>query len=195
MAYNDKPNKILLTIERKHTYLTAMLKNKFMYKEEKEIPFYEQTQTRTFLGKTRKIKNSILLLMAYLCPSVKLRIFFHRLRGVTIGKGCYIGMFCFIDNLYPEYIYLEDGVGVNAGSMLIAHFNCSVRFNGVLSAKVSPIIIKEGALITVNCVILPGVVIGENAIISAGSVVNEDVEACTVVRGNPAKKVGRFRVQ
>ena len=171
-----------------------MMKDKLVYREEKDIPFYEQSQKRTFLERIRKIKNTILLLLAYSCPSVKLRILIHRLRGVNIGKGCYIGMFCFIDNLYPEYIYIEDGVGVNAGSMLIAHFNMSMRFKNALQAKVSPIIIKEGALIAVKCVILPGVIIGKNAIVSAGSVVNEDVEPNTLVRGNPAKKVGRIRI-
>lgn len=162
--------------------------------EEKNIPYYEQTQKRTFFEKIKKIKNTILLLLAYSSPSSKLRIILHRLRGVNIGKGCYIGMFCFIDNLYPEYIYIEDGVGVNTGSVLIAHFNPSIRFKRILQAKVAPIIIKEGAMIAVKCVILPGVVIGENSIISAGSIVSDDVEAYTLVRGNPARKVGRIKI-
>lgn len=163
--------------------------------EGKDIPYYEQAQKRTFFEKVRKIKNTVLLLIAYTCPSLKLRILFHRLRGVNIGKGCYIGMFCFIDNLYPEYIYIESGASVNTGTMLIAHFNPLIRYKNVLQARVSPIIIKEGALIAVKCVILPGVVIGENSIIGAGSIVTEDVEAGTLVRGNPAKKVSRIRIQ
>jgi acetyltransferase-like isoleucine patch superfamily enzyme len=186
---------LLLKKLKENIYKIDMLKNKLLYKEEKNIPYYEQTQKRTFFEKIRKIKNTIFLLLAYACPSVKLRILFHRLRGVNIGKGCYIGLFCFIDNLYPEYIYFEDGVGVNSGSMIIAHFNPSLRFKGVLQAKVSPIIIKEGALIAVRCVILPGVVIGKNAIVSAGSVVTDDVEEETLVRGNPAKKVGHIRIK
>ncbi len=164
------------------------------YNIEREIPYYEQTQKRTFFEKIRKIKNTLLLLVAYACPSAKLRIYIHKLRGVNIGRGCYIGMFCFIDNLYPEYVYIEDGACVNTGSMLIAHFNPLIKFKRVLQARVSPIIIKEGALIAVKCIILPGVVIGESAIVSAGSVVSEDVEAYTLVRGNPAKKVGRVRI-
>lgn len=171
-----------------------MWKNKLEQREEKNIPYYEQTQERTLFEKIIKIKNTVLLLLAYACPSSKLRILFHKLRGVNIGKGCYIGLFCFIDNLYPEYIYLEDGTGVNTGSILIAHFNPSIRFKRALQAKVSPIVIKEGALVAVKCIILPGVVIGEYAIVSAGSVVNEDVEARTLVRGNPAKKVGRIKI-
>jgi acetyltransferase-like isoleucine patch superfamily enzyme len=78
--------------------------------------------------------------------------------------------------------------------MLIAHFNPLVRYKGVLEAKVSPIVIKNGALVAVKCIILPGVTIGENAIVSAGSVVSEDVEEQTLVRGNPAKKVGRIKL-
>jgi acetyltransferase-like isoleucine patch superfamily enzyme len=171
-----------------------MSKNNFEYRTEKDIPYYEQTQKRTLLGKLIKIKNTLFMLLAYACPSVTLRIWFHRLRGVNIGKGCYIGMFCFIDNLYPEYIYIEDGASVNAGSMLISHFNPLIRFKKVIQAKVSPVIIKSGALVAVKCVILPGVVIGENAIVSAGSVVQDDVESCTLVRGNPAKKVGRIKI-
>jgi acetyltransferase-like isoleucine patch superfamily enzyme len=170
------------------------MKSRPVYRKEKEIPYYEQTQKRTLIEKIRKIKNTFLMLIAYACPSVKLRIFFHRLRGVNIGKRCYIGMFCFIDNLYPEYIYIEDGASINTGTMLVAHFNPLIRFKSVLPAKVSPVIIKEGALIAVKCVILPGVVVGESAIVSAGSVVTEDVEAHTLVRGNPARKIGRINI-
>jgi acetyltransferase-like isoleucine patch superfamily enzyme len=171
-----------------------MMNNKFEYRVEKEIPYYEQTQKRTFFEKIKKIKNTLLMLVAYACPYVKLRILCHRLRGVTIGKGCYIGMFCFIDNLYPEYVYIEDEASVNAGTMLITHFNPLIRFKSIIKAKVSPIVIKKGAIIAVRCVVLPGVVIGENAIVSAGSVVSEDVEAFTLVRGNPARKISRIKV-
>jgi acetyltransferase-like isoleucine patch superfamily enzyme len=171
-----------------------MAEKKYNILSEREIPYYEQTQKRTIFQKIRKVRNTLLLLFAYACPSLKMRIFLHRLRGVKIGKGCYIGMFCFIDNLYPEYIYIEDGSSVNTGTMLIAHFNPLIKFKDVLQAKVSPVIIKKGAIIAVKCIILPGVVIGENAIVSAGSVVSEDVEDRTLVRGNPAKKVGRIKI-
>jgi carbonic anhydrase/acetyltransferase-like protein (isoleucine patch superfamily) len=41
-----------------------------------------------------------------------------------------------------------------------------------------------------NSIILPGVSIGEDAIIGAGSVVTRNVDAGTVVAGNPAKVIG-----
>jgi len=40
------------------------------------------------------------------------------------------------------------------------------------------VIIRDGASIGANCVVLPGVTIGEGAMIAAGAVVSRDVEAC-----------------
>jgi len=40
-----------------------------------------------------------------------------------------------------------------------------------------------------NCIVLPGVSIGEGAIVAAGSIVTKDVEAFTIVGGNPAKVI------
>lgn len=160
----------------------------------KEIPYFEDTQKRTLSQKLRKIKNTLLLLIAYSFPSSKVRVQFHKWRGVHIGKHVYIGMFCFIDNLYPEYIYIEDNVGINTGSMIIAHFNPRKIYKKIFKPIVEPILIKNGAIIGVKSILLQGIVIGENAIVSAGSVVHENVEKQTLVRGNPAKKVGKIKI-
>lgn len=161
-------------------------------KLEKDIPYYEDTHKRTFIQKCRKIKNTLLLLMAYACPSNGLRIKLHRLRGVSIGKNVYLGMFCFLDNLYPEYIEIRDYASVNTGTMIIAHFNPMKQFAPILKARVAPVLIEEKATVAVRCVLLPGVTIGENAIVSAGSVVEKAVPAYTLVRGNPARIVTEF---
>jgi len=57
----------------------------------------------------------------------------------------------------------------------------------------SPIIVKKGAWIGANAIILPGVTIGKNAVIGAGSVVTKNVSDYTVAVGNPAKKIKTFR--
>ncbi len=44
-----------------------------------------------------------------------------------------------------------------------------------------------------NAVILKGVTIGENSVVAAGSVVTKSVEPNTVVAGNPAVVVKRFK--
>jgi len=49
-----------------------------------------------------------------------------------------------------------------------------------------PITIGDYAWIATNAIILPGVSIGKGAVIGAGAVVSKDVEAFTIVIGNPA---------
>lgn len=154
-----------------------------------EVPYYEETQKRSFKEKLKKIKNTILLLLAYGCPNNRLRIKFHKWRGVHIGKNVYLGMFCFLDNLYPSYIYIEDNASITAGSMIITHFDPSERLAGLFPSSVKPVLIKKGALVAVRSTILPGVTIGTNSIVSAGSVVETNVADNVIVRGNPAKKI------
>ena len=134
------------------------------------------------------------MLLAYACPTARIRICLHRWRGVNIGKNVYIGLFCFLDNLYPEYIYIEDNASINAGSMILTHFNPMKRYAAIFQAKAEPVVIGEGAIVSVRSVILPGVVIGKNAVVSAGSVVEKNVPDYTLVKGNPAKKVLDFEL-
>ena len=51
------------------------------------------------------------------------------------------------------------------------------------------VIIENDVWIGANCIIVPGVTIGQGAVIAAGSVVTKTVEAFTVVGGVPAKKI------
>lgn len=55
--------------------------------------------------------------------------------------------------------------------------------------KSTPIRIGENVWLGANCVVLPGVQIGNNAIIGAGSVVTKDVATNSIVGGVPAKLI------
>jgi len=56
--------------------------------------------------------------------------------------------------------------------------------------RTSPLVVREGAWIGANVVILGQVrEIGSNAIVGAGSVVTRDVEPNCIVGGNPARKI------
>ena len=116
----------------------------------------------------------------------------HRRRGVHIGKNVYLGMFCFLDNLHPEYIYIEDNASVNAGTMILTHFNPMKRYAPIFQAQMAPVLIKEGAIVAVRSTIMPGVCIGKNAVVSAGTIVDKDVPDCTLVKGNPMKVVMEY---
>lgn len=157
------------------------------------VPYYEETQKRTFGQKLRKIRNTIYMLLAYSCPNNKMRQWMHRRRGVHIGKNVYLGMFCFLDNLHPEYIYIEDNASINAGTMILTHFNPMKRYAAVFQAQMAPVLIKEGAIVAVRSTIMPGVSIGKNAVVSAGSVVEKNVPDYSMVKGVPAKKVLEYK--
>lgn len=52
-------------------------------------------------------------------------------------------------------------------------------------------VIRDEVWIGYGAIILTGVEVGEGAIVAAGAVVTHDVEADSVVAGNPATVVGR----
>ncbi|QAY74679.1 acyltransferase [Agromyces protaetiae] len=53
--------------------------------------------------------------------------------------------------------------------------------------RVAPVLIKRGAWLGQNVVVLPGVTIGRGAVIGAGSVVRSDIPDRTVAAGAPAR--------
>ncbi len=57
---------------------------------------------------------------------------------------------------------------------------------------VSPIVIEDECWIGANAVITAGVTIGKHSVVAAGSVVTKNVEAFTIVGGNPAKPLKRY---
>jgi acetyltransferase-like isoleucine patch superfamily enzyme len=100
--------------------------------------------------------------------------------NVKIGERCKIGGHAFI----PKGITLGDEVFIGPHVMF-----CNDAFpRAVGDWKCLNTIVEEGASIGANSTILPGLRIGKGAMIGAGSVVTHDVEAYSVVYGNPACK-------
>jgi acetyltransferase-like isoleucine patch superfamily enzyme len=58
---------------------------------------------------------------------------------------------------------------------------------------VRPVVIGDGVWIGMQCIIFPGVKIGDGSVISAGSVVRTHVPPYSVVAGNPAKVMFRLK--
>lgn len=145
----------------------------WIIQEAKTIPYGHPR--RSFGQKIRKIANTILFRWAYNCPLNSWRIQFHRWRGCHIGKGVYIGRYCFLDNMYPEYIYIYDGASINAESMILTHFNPFETFSKVFQAEVKPTVIGENAIVSVRCTILPGVHVGKYSVLSSGCTIDHDI--------------------
>ncbi len=134
----------------------------------------------------RRIISVLVQGLAWFAPHKSLRVFFHRLRGVKIGKNVEIGYFCIIDNVHPNMVEIEDNVTIAAMSIILAHDNSMYYAHGE-DVRFAKVVIKKNAFIGVHSVILPGVTIGEGAIVGAMSLVNKDVPPNTIVAGVPAR--------
>ncbi len=120
----------------------------------------------------------------------KARCFIERLRGAKLGQNIFLGGGCVLDRVRPDLVVIEDYVSLAGGVIILTHSNPTEPLREILGPKANiqkEVIIKRGAWIAVNCVILPGVTIGECAIIASGSVVNKDVPPYTLYGGVPAK--------
>ena len=133
----------------------------------------------------RRALGVLFLIPAWFAPHTKLRIFFHRLRGVKIGKGCEIGYFVIMGNVHPEMIIIEDGAVITARCTLLEHDN-AYYYTGRGDVKSSPVIIKEKAFLGIGSVVFTGVTIGANAIVGAMSLIRNDVPDKGIAFGVPA---------
>jgi acetyltransferase-like isoleucine patch superfamily enzyme len=145
----------------------------------------------------RSVINRLLHTLARSLPMFPAwRVALHRVRGVKIGSGVFIGSDVFIDNTYPEAVTIEDFVTVISRTMIIGHSFSPVHLRRVINAgKSSPkrgVTLKKGSYIGAQCVIMPGVVIGECSIVGSGSVVTRDVPDFSMVMGAPARVVRTF---
>ena len=121
-----------------------------------------------------------------------------------IGKNVYIDFSVKIGNNVKiennssvnHGVEIEDGVFVSQNVCLINDkrpraINPNGRPKKEGDWEVGKILVKRGASIGSNSVILPGVTIGEFAMIGAGSVVTKDVPDYALAYGNPARVHGK----
>ena len=143
----------------------------------------------------RRLFDHILQVTSRVVPFSGIRIKLHRWRGVKIGKEVHIGPLVTIDDVYPNYVIIEDGVSIAGQNFILTH-NKPLKYHSKLSKSfVAPVTIKRNAWVAINVTILPGVTIGEGAIVASGSVVNKDVPPNVMVGGIPAKQIKEFKMQ
>lgn len=83
-------------------------------------------------------------------------------------------------------VLLGPNVSIYSATHNFDNIDLPIKKQGYSSSKV---LIKEGAWIGVNSVILPGVTIGKNCVIGANSVVTKSIPDYTVAVGAPAKVI------
>lgn len=151
-------------------------------------------------------KDKIYLEIGHKCM-INGQFIFETEKGfIKVGNRVHIGKSCFISR---NCILVDDDVTIAWDCLFYDHNSHSIfweerkndtvqEYFDVCSGKSSianknweivnskPIHICSKAWIGVGCKILKGVTIGEGAIVAAGSVVTKDVDAWTIVGGNPA---------
>lgn len=110
--------------------------------------------------------------------------------GVYIGPGVIIGDNVKIQNhsLLYEGVTVEDDVFI--GPNVVTTNDILPRSKGDWSERFRETLIKKGASVGANTVIVCGNTLGENCMIGAGSVVTKNVKKNALVYGNPAREVG-----
>jgi acetyltransferase-like isoleucine patch superfamily enzyme len=136
----------------------------------------------------RRAFNRILHSVARRAPgSQSLRPFLHRLRGVTIKEGVFIGDDVYIDNEYPECVEIHENVSISMKALIVAHTRGPGR-----------IILEKDSFVGPNAVLCcyadRVIRIGEGAVVAAGAVVTRSVAARTLVVPAPSRAVARLKV-
>lgn len=163
----------ILEIINEAFFLTTQL-NQLDYRDAKAVELIEK-----LLGK--KLDKSTTLIPPFYTDFGK---------NITIGKGCMIQQLCtFFDR---GGITIGNNVFI-APKVNLVTLNHEMNPESRSTTTAKPIVIEDHVWIGINATILPGVTIGKNAIVAAGSVVTKDVEADTIVGGNPARPLKKLK--
>ncbi|HWF45873.1 MAG TPA: acyltransferase [Bryobacteraceae bacterium] len=113
-----------------------------------------------------------------------------RRRGARIGEECLICTSHF--STEPYLIEIGNRVAIAAGTKFVTHDGLAhlLRRRDPEIQIFGRIRVGSGTFIGLDCIILPGITIGENCIIGAASVVTHDIPDDSLACGNPARIIG-----
>jgi acetyltransferase-like isoleucine patch superfamily enzyme len=144
------------------------------------------------LGSNVKISKLVNLYGCTIGGTVKIGAFVEIQKNAFIGNNCKISSHTFV----CEGVTIEDDVFVGQSVAFINDIYPRATADGQLQTeadwKVEKTLVKKGASIGSGATILANVTIGEKAIIGACAVVTKDVQANTIVAGNPTPHDGHL---
>ena len=144
-------------------------------------------------GRNVKTYNYVNLYGCKIGDNTTIGTFVEIQKNAAVGSNCKISSHTFI----CEGVVIEDNVFVGHNVTFTNDlYPRATNKDGALQTQEDwtclATLVEKGASIGSGATILAGVKIGRNAIVGAGSVVTKNVEAGTIVVGNPAKFLRRI---
>lgn len=132
----------------------------------------------------RTVVNTIVLYSCKLIPSLGLKRFFYRLLGMKVGKGVSIALGAMFDIFFPDLITIGDNSIIGYNTTILCHEFLIKKW------RRGEVRIGNNVMLGAQCLVMPGVAIGDGATVAAYSLVNKDVPAGQFWGGVPARKLG-----
>ena len=151
-----------------------------------------------YTGSITFLWRALLSFAAYYCFfPIWMPSYLHKKRGVKIEyfRKVYVAPNVMIDSISPEAVTIENEVYLTRGVKVIAHFNPTIPIAEIIgvNSQVNPVRIGYGTFVSMNAIILPGVILGRCCIVGAGAVVTKTAPDYSILGGNPAKVIGDVR--
>ena len=131
------------------------------------------------------VRNYVVIVLARIAPSLRLKNWLLSAIGVTVGTGVAWGLESTPDVFWPERITVADHAIVGYDVTLLCHEFLQDEY------RLGDVVVGERAMIGAGATVLPGVTIGAGARVAANSLVATDVPPRTTVAGVPATVVSR----
>lgn len=109
---------------------------------------------------------------------------------LEVGNHCWIGEEVWIDNLGK--VTLGNNVCLSQGAMLLSG-NHNYK-KSTFDLMVGDIILEDGVWIGAKAIVCGGATCFSHSMLSVASVSTKNLEAFSIYRGNPAKKVGDRKI-
>lgn len=132
----------------------------------------------------KPVRKFVVQVIAPNCPINKLRVWIYKLCGFKIGKNCFIGMKCYLDDMCYDLLSIGDNCTISYG----VYFACHGK-----NQKHLPIIIQNGVYIGMRATIVSktkdgdGLIIGNKAVIGACTLVNQNIPEGMTAVGVPCR--------
>lgn len=111
--------------------------------------------------------------------------------NLTIGDDCWIGEYCWIDNL--DKVVIGNNVCISQGALLLTgNHDYTISSMPYRNAAIH---IEDGAWIGAKTTVCPGVTVHCNAILTVGSVATKDMKENGIYQGNPAVKIRERKIK